>query len=102
MTITELSPDSLNYDCWRMLDQQLHKRCPRCGESLPATTFYFHVNKGRLHAWCKDCYLSDPKQVEKRRRYIEKRRTQSSLAHREPKRGDCAPVALLRSEVPQR
>ena len=47
-------------------------QCAKCGEFWPADKEFFYVSKGRLHSWCKACYVNDPKTMAKVKRFIEK------------------------------
>ena len=40
--------------------KQTEKRCPHCGETKPASEFYY-TGRGRLYSWCKVCVRSDSK-----------------------------------------
>lgn len=59
-------------------------QCARCRQFWPADLeFFFHSN-GKPHAWCKACYVSDPKTIEKRKRAESVRSTQRRCRHALP------------------
>jgi hypothetical protein len=47
-------------------------QCARCREFWPSDTEFFFFSNGKPHSWCKDCYMSDPKTVQKRLRAQER------------------------------
>lgn len=44
-------------------------QCAKCKEFWPLDSEFFFFTKGRPHSWCKACYMSDPKTMEKRERW---------------------------------
>lgn len=50
-------------------------QCAKCLEFWPADSEFFYFTRGRPHSWCKACYRNDPKQVEKKDRWLSKIKT---------------------------
>lgn len=44
---------------YRETELGIEARCSKCGEFWPADGEFFFTCKGRVHSWCKDCYLQD-------------------------------------------
>lgn len=75
------------------------KRCKKCGKEYPASTEYFHLNRGRLCSPCKACkrlyeqseiarqrrraYKSRPDIMERARQLTRQRRTNPEYAARD-------------------
>jgi hypothetical protein len=52
---------------YRQTEIGLEARCSKCRDYWPADSEFFYVSPdGRLHSWCKACYVQD--RVEKGRR----------------------------------
>ncbi|MFY1879920.1 hypothetical protein ACOTCJ_13750 [Achromobacter xylosoxidans] len=46
-------------------------QCSRCMDFWPADREFFYTARGKLHPWCKACYLSDEKVIQKAERWKE-------------------------------
>ncbi|MFY3625478.1 hypothetical protein ACOTFH_02540 [Achromobacter xylosoxidans] len=46
-------------------------QCSRCKDFWPADREFFYTARGKLHPWCKACYLSDEKVIQKTERWKE-------------------------------
>lgn len=46
-------------------------QCSRCNDFWPADREFFYTARGKLHPWCKACYLSDEKVIQKTERWKE-------------------------------
>ncbi len=61
----------------RYENEAVELQCFCCKDYWPATTeFYFRNGKykdgqTRLHSWCKDCYVNNPKFIAKRKRWAD-------------------------------
>jgi hypothetical protein len=49
-------------------------QCSRCHEFWPEDQEFYFMQDGKAHTWCKACYRSDPKVVDKVERWKEKQR----------------------------
>ncbi|WP_336726234.1 hypothetical protein [Achromobacter ruhlandii] len=49
-------------------------QCSRCKDFWPADGEFFYTARGKLHTWCKACYLSDEKVIQKTERWKAKLR----------------------------
>ncbi|MCF7770488.1 MAG: hypothetical protein E2602_14360 [Achromobacter sp.] len=49
-------------------------QCSRCKDFWPADREFFYTARGKLHPWCKACYLSDEKVIQKTERWKESQR----------------------------
>ena len=49
-------------------------RCACCGEFWPEDPDFFFFAKGVPHSWCKACYRSNPKTIEKVQRWSDRQR----------------------------
>lgn len=54
-------------------------QCARCKEFWPADGEFFFTSKGKLHSWCKACYRSDPKVIQKVQRWQDKQRAAKAV-----------------------
>ena len=45
--------------------------CSRCKDFWPADGEFFYTARGKLHPWCKACYLNDEKVIQKAERWKE-------------------------------
>ncbi|MDO8778883.1 MAG: hypothetical protein Q7K57_61225 [Burkholderiaceae bacterium] len=48
-------------------------QCVKCLEFWPNDPEFFYFSKGVPHSWCKACYVNDPKQIEKNKRWVAKK-----------------------------
>ena len=52
--------------------------CSRCG-LWPADGEFFYTARGKLHPWCKACYLNDEKVIQKAERWKESLRSRRAM-----------------------
>lgn len=74
-------------------------QCTKCLEFWPKDPEFFYFSKGEPHSWCKACYVNNPKQIEKNKRWIAKtaaKRTakravkKAAAGARQEQKGACA------------
>jgi hypothetical protein len=53
-------------------------KCAKCGDFWPADPEFFYLSNGRLHSWCKACYVNDPKTLAKKQRWLDKQKNGST------------------------
>lgn len=58
----------------RNTDAGVEIQCACCKEFWPEDLEFFFFSKGRAHSWCKACYRSDPKILDKTARWADKHR----------------------------
>lgn len=53
-------------------------KCSKCNEFWPLDPEFFYISNGTVHAWCKACYLADPKVLAKRQRFVDKEKAETA------------------------